>query len=190
MKHGLFHDGPGCLSDRPKGPASMDDTKRMKSPTKPCTIPSALSARRIHFRSRGTSCVSHKLWKLAAGSVVLLSLSLLLAACSSSIEAVDVRTAEFDVPPDVEVAIDSGAGGIRLRGESGRDTVTVTATLHSFHRRTRCGAGRGTGGSLAPGRSRTVCRLRSASGAGDRQGGVRRSRAVGSCRFFAHLGHG
>ncbi len=110
----------------------MDDTKRMKSPTKPCTIPSALSARRIHFRSRGTSCVSHKLWKLAAGSVVLLSLSLLLAACSSSIEAVDVRTAEFDVPPDVEVAIDSGAGGIRLRGESGRDTVTVTATLHSF----------------------------------------------------------
>ena len=80
---------------------------------------------------RASSCEQQR-WKLALGICVLILLVLLLAACSSSIEAVDVRTAEFDVPGEVEIIVDSGGGGILLRGEAGRTTVSITATLHSF----------------------------------------------------------
>ncbi|MBN1859652.1 hypothetical protein JW848_10700, partial [Candidatus Bipolaricaulota bacterium] len=71
-------------------------------------------------------------WKRVVGSAALLLLSALLVACSSSIEATDVRTVEFEVPQDVEIEIDSGGGSILLRGEPNRTTVTITATLHSF----------------------------------------------------------
>lgn len=110
----------------------MNISAHTRRHTKTCRTRCILAAHRIRFRPCARLCKSHRLWRLAFGSAAVLLLSLLLAACSSSIEAVDVRTAEFDVPPNVEVTIDSGAGGIRLRGESGRETVTITATLHSF----------------------------------------------------------
>ena len=76
--------------------------------------------------------ISRYRWRPVAGCVMLALLSALLVACSSSIEAIDVRAIEFDVPPDVDIVIDSGGGSVLLRGEPGRETVAIAATLHSF----------------------------------------------------------
>lgn len=82
-------------------------------------------------RSR-RSMVRDGRWKPAVGCGILAFSAILLAACSSSIEAVDVRTVEFDATPGVEVVVDSGGGAILVRGEPERTTVMITCAFHSF----------------------------------------------------------